>query len=94
MPKLVDLASVPYQLSEEQIRWVEDTIAGMSDEEALRAITLTPAEILRVDDRVGSIAVGKDADLVVLSGAPFDVAHSRVLRVFIEGETVFDAANG
>ncbi|HDS29376.1 MAG TPA: amidohydrolase [Candidatus Acetothermia bacterium] len=68
--------------------------AGMSDEEALRAITLTPAEILRVDDRVGSIAVGKDADLVVLSGAPFDVAHSRVLRVFIEGETVFDAANG
>ena len=62
---------------------------GMSDDEALRAITLTPAEMLRVDDRVGSIAVGKDADLVVLSAHPFDVAHSRVERVLIEGEVVF-----
>ena len=63
---------------------------GMSDDEALRAITLTPAEMLRVDDRVGSIAVGKDADLVVLSAHPFDVAHSRVERVLIEGEVVFE----
>ena len=63
---------------------------GMSDDEALRAITLTPAEMLRVDDRVGSLAVGKDADLVVLSAHPFDVAHSRVERVLIEGEIVFE----
>lgn len=64
---------------------------GMSDDEALRAITLTPAEMLKVDDRVGSIEVGKDADLVILSGHPFDVAHSRVERVMIEGEVVFEA---
>lgn len=63
---------------------------GMSDDEALRAITLTPAEMLKVDDRVGSIDVGKDADLVVLSAHPFDVAHSRVERVLIEGEVVFE----
>jgi imidazolonepropionase-like amidohydrolase len=63
---------------------------GMSDEDALRAITLTPAEILKVDDRVGSIAVGKDADLVILSAHPFDIAHSRVERVLIEGEVVYE----
>ena len=62
---------------------------GMSDDDALRAITLTPAELLRVDDRVGSIEAGKDADLVVLSAHPFDVAHSRVEHVLIEGETVY-----
>lgn len=63
---------------------------GMSDEDALRAITLTPAEILKVDDRVGSIAVGKDADLVILSAHPFDIAHGRVERVLIEGEVVYE----
>lgn len=62
---------------------------GMSDDDALRAITLTPAEMLKVDDRVGSIDVGKDADLVILSAHPFDVAHSRVERVFIEGEVIY-----
>ncbi len=65
---------------------------GMSDEAALRAITLTPAEILKVDDRVGSIAVGKDADLVILSAHPFDVAHGRVELVLIEGEVVYEKA--
>ncbi len=66
---------------------------GMSDEDALRAITLTPAEILGIDDRVGSLDVGKDADLVVLSAHPFDVAHSRVERVLIEGETVYERSD-
>lgn len=65
---------------------------GMSDEDALRAITLTPAEILKVDNRVGSISVGKDADLVVLSAHPFDIAHSRVERVLIEGEVIYQRA--
>ena len=61
----------------------------MDESAALRAITLTPAEILGVDDRVGSIETGKDADLVILSGHPFDVAHCRVEQVLIEGESVF-----
>jgi len=62
---------------------------GMSDDDALRAITLAPAEILGIDDRVGSIEVGKDADIVILSAHPLDVAHGRVQRVLISGETVF-----
>lgn len=51
---------------------------------ALRAVTLTPAEILGVSERIGSLEAGKDADLVVLSGDPADVT-SRVERVMIGG---------
>jgi len=65
---------------------------GMRDDDALRAITLTPAEILGIDDRVGSLEAGKDADVVILSAHPLDVAHGRVQRVLINGETVFSRA--
>lgn len=60
---------------------------GMREEDALRAITLTPAETLGVQDRVGSLDAGKDADFVVWSGHPFRV-RSKVEQVFIEGELV------
>ncbi len=63
---------------------------GMDEAEALRAITLTPAEILRIDDRVGSIEVGKDADLAILTAHPFDIARSRAERVLIDGRTVYE----
>ncbi len=46
---------------------------GMDKEEALRAITITPARICGIDDRVGSVEKGKDADLVVYKGTPFDI---------------------
>ena len=62
---------------------------GMDESEALRAITRTAAEILGVDDRVGSIEPGKDADLVILSTHPLDIAHCHVERVLIDGETVY-----
>jgi imidazolonepropionase-like amidohydrolase len=61
---------------------------GATPDEALRAVTATPAEILGVADRLGSLAPGKDADLVVLSGEPQDVT-SRVERVMIDGRWVF-----
>jgi imidazolonepropionase-like amidohydrolase len=62
---------------------------GMTEAGALRALTLNPAEMLDVGDRVGSIDPGKDADLVVLSGPPFSV-YTHVLATYIEGEKVFD----
>ncbi len=62
---------------------------GLEKDAALRAITLTPAEILGVADRIGSLQVGKDADLVVLNGPPLDI-RSRVEMVMIEGRVVFD----
>ncbi|GIW70654.1 MAG: hypothetical protein KatS3mg102_0196 [Planctomycetota bacterium] len=68
------------------------TIAhGMSPEAALAAITIGPARILGIDDRVGSIEPGKDADLAVFSGHPFTAA-ARVELTLIDGEVVYDRA--
>lgn len=61
---------------------------GMTREGALRAITLTPAEVLGVDGRLGSLDVGKDADLALWSGDPLD-ARERALRVWIDGRDVY-----
>jgi imidazolonepropionase-like amidohydrolase len=57
---------------------------GMSRDDALRAITLTPAEIFGVADRVGSLQPGKDADVVVWSGDPFEFA-TEPEHVFVRG---------
>jgi imidazolonepropionase-like amidohydrolase len=62
---------------------------GLSEESALRALTLHGAELLHLDDRVGSLAKGKDADFVVLSGPPFSV-YTQVLETYIDGVRVFD----
>ncbi len=62
---------------------------GMDEEEAFRAITIYPAKLLHVDDRIGSIEQGKDADLVILSGGPFDF-RSRVEKVFVNGKIVYE----
>jgi imidazolonepropionase-like amidohydrolase len=60
---------------------------GATREQALRAITLTPAEFLGVADRVGSIAEGRDADLLMLTGDPLDVT-TRIERVLVNGKVV------
>ena len=60
---------------------------GMAPAEALRAITLNPAEVLGLAERVGSLEVGKDADLVLWEGDPLDVRH-RTLRVWQGGREV------
>jgi len=63
---------------------------GLPYDEALKAITITPAEILGVDDRVGSIEKGKDADLRILDGDPLEL-RTRVEMVIINGEIVHRA---
>jgi imidazolonepropionase-like amidohydrolase len=63
---------------------------GLQPANALRAITLTPAELYGVADRVGSIEPGKDADLVVLNGRPLDMGSS-VVSTWSDGETVWAA---
>jgi imidazolonepropionase-like amidohydrolase len=57
---------------------------GMSEEDALRAITINAAEILGVADRIGSLEVGKDADLVIWSDHPFSLT-ARPVHVLIDG---------
>lgn len=64
---------------------------GVSREEALRAVTLTPAEIIGMGERVGSIEEGKDANLQILTGDPLD-AQTWVDKVLIGGEVVYDRA--
>ena len=59
----------------------------MLPEAALAAITIHPARICGIDDRVGSLTPGKDADIVVMSGHPINVL-SRVVDVFINGKSV------
>lgn len=65
--------------------------AGMSREKALFALTQAGATILDLGDRIGSLAPGKDADFVVLSGDPLDY-RTHVLQTWVEGTKVFDLA--
>ena len=62
---------------------------GLAATDALQAITLSPAQLLGVDDRVGSIKKGKDADLVLFNGDPFEYT-SQVCGVLIDGELISD----
>ncbi len=64
------------------------TREGMAEEDALRAITINAAEIIGVADRVGSLEAGKDADVVVFSGHPFDY-RSVVELVLVDGQVAY-----
>ncbi|WP_449283889.1 amidohydrolase [Leucobacter sp.] len=66
---------------------------GLSREAALAAVTVEPARIARIDDRVGALAPGLDADLVLWSGDPLDVA-SRVRAVVVDGVAVDGVGDG
>jgi imidazolonepropionase-like amidohydrolase len=66
--------------------------AGMSRDKALEALTLAGARMLGLEARIGSLDVGKDADLVVLSGDPLSV-QTKVLETWVEGVKVFDRAD-
>lgn len=63
--------------------------AGLPREEALKAITINPARVLGIDDRYGSLEVGKMADMVLWSGDPLEI-QSEVEKVFIHGQVVYD----
>lgn len=60
---------------------------GLAHDEALKAITLYPAQILGVDDRLGSLEPGKDATLIVTDGDPLEIA-THVERAFVQGREI------
>ncbi|UCC39728.1 MAG: amidohydrolase family protein [Candidatus Aminicenantes bacterium] len=62
---------------------------GLSKEDALRALTINPAELLRLKERIGSLEPGKDADFLILSGPPLEW-ESLVEKVFVEGKEVYN----
>jgi adenine deaminase len=62
---------------------------GMSEEEAWKFVTLNPAKLLHIEDRIGSIKVGKDADVVLWSDNPLSI-YAKAEKTIIEGVTYFD----
>ena len=60
---------------------------GMNFLDALEAITIIPSEICRIDEKVGSLKVGKDADFAIFDGNPFDIM-TKTLSVYVNGEKV------
>ncbi|MCZ6602046.1 MAG: amidohydrolase family protein, partial [Planctomycetota bacterium] len=88
----IDVALIPGSDSEEGIQnfllYAAQMVKhGMRRQDALEAVTLTPAKILGLDRRVGSIEQGKDANLVILSGDPFHGA-TRIEKVILQGKIV------
>jgi imidazolonepropionase-like amidohydrolase len=90
-------SGIPTALSAQELR-EEDGLArqamyamrfGTSFDEALAAVTTTPAKMLGLEDELGTIAPGKRADLVVWSGQPF-AATSRILVVLVDGQVIVD----
>ena len=65
--------------------------AGLKEEKAWECITINPAQIMGVDDRVGSIEPGKDADIVIHSGNPLTDIASHALYTIIDGKIVYKA---
>jgi len=66
--------------------------SGMTRAGALKALTLAGAQMLDLQDRIGSLDPGKDADFLVLSGDPFSV-YTQVLETWVEGRKVFDRSD-
>ena len=66
--------------------------AGLTREEALKCVTINPAEALHIEDKVGSLEPRKDADIVIWSGDPFDF-YNHVDSVYIDGKLRYSNKN-
>jgi imidazolonepropionase-like amidohydrolase len=82
-----DSAEMSRRLNQEAAKSVK--YGGISEEDAWKFVTLNPAKLLHIDDKVGSIKVGKNADIVLWSGHPMSV-YSKAEKTLIEGVTYFD----
>jgi len=63
---------------------------GLSETEALKSITIYAAEIVGIEDRVGSLEVGKDADIAIFDGNPLEY-KTKAVKVFVDGKVVYSA---
>ena len=66
---------------------------GMAPEEALKAITINAARCIKLDNRIGSLEIGKDADMVIYPGNPLDYSN-KVKMTFINGRLVYENQEG
>ena len=82
-----DNAEMIRRLNQEAAKAVK--YGGLSEEEAWKYVTLNPAKLLRIDDKVGSIAIGKHADLVIWSHNPLSI-YAVAEKTIIEGAIFYD----
>ena len=82
-----DDAEMARRLNQEAAKIVK--YGGVTEEEALKMVTLNPAKMLHVDDRVGSLKTGKDGDVVVWSDHPLSI-YAQSLYTIVDGTIYFD----
>jgi imidazolonepropionase-like amidohydrolase len=82
-----DDAEMARRLNQEAAKAIK--YGGISEEDALKMVTINPAKMLRVDDKTGSIKVGKDADLVLWSDHPLSV-YAKAEKTIVDGTIYFD----
>ena len=82
-----DDAEMARRLNQEAAKAI--TYGNMSEEDALKLVTLNPAKMLHIDNRVGSIKVGKDADIVLWSDNPLSI-YAKAEKTFVDGIAYWD----
>lgn len=82
-----DDAEMGRRLNQEAAKVVK--YGGISEEDAWKMVTLNPAKLLHLDDRMGSIKVGKDADIVIWSANPLSI-QAKVEKTFVDGMLLYD----
>ncbi|MGB3779752.1 MAG: amidohydrolase family protein, partial [Tunicatimonas sp.] len=82
-----DDAEMARRLNQEAAKSVK--YGGMAEEEAWKMVTLNPAKLLHLDDRMGSIRVGKDADLVLWSDNPLSI-YAQAEKTMVDGRLYYD----
>ena len=82
-----DDAEMGRRLNQEAAKAVK--YGGSSEEDAWKMVTLNPAKLLHIDDKMGSIKIGKDADIVLWTDNPLSV-YAKVIQTYIDGKLMFD----
>ena len=82
-----DDAEMGRRLNQEAAKAVK--YGGTSEKDAWKMVTLNPAKLLHLDDRMGSIKIGKDADIVLWTNNPLSI-YSKVLKTYVDGRLMFD----
>ncbi|PWH82938.1 amidohydrolase family protein [Brumimicrobium oceani] len=83
-----DDAEMGRRLNQEAAKSIK--YGGMSEEDAWKMVTLNPAKLLHLDERMGSLKKGKDADVVIWSDNPLSI-NAQVVKTFVDGELLYDS---
>ncbi len=82
-----DSAEMSRRLNQEAAKSMK--YGNLTEEQALKLVTLNPAKLLHLDDRMGSIKVGKDADIVLWSNNPLSI-YAKATKTFVDGKLLYD----